>query len=91
MILHLSVSHSVHGGVAPLHAGIHTLLPGLTPPGRQCPPGQTLLPWADTPLLGRHHPEEDTPPGYYGIRSTSGRYTSYWKAYLFIYDHSCSE
>ena len=25
----------------------------------------------------------DTPPGYYEIRSTSGRYASYWNAYLF--------
>ena len=25
-----------------------------------------------------------SPPGYYGIRSTSGRYASYWNAFLFI-------
>ena len=38
------------------------------------------------------HGGVDTPPlvdtpnplGYYGIRSTSGRYASYWNAYLFI-------
>ena len=25
------------------------------------------------------------PPGYYGIRSTSGRYASYWNAFLFTF------
>ena len=41
MFLHLSVSHSVHGGVvsAPFHAGIH--------PPRQTPPPP---PHTDTPL-----------------------------------------
>ena len=51
------------------------------------PPG----PEADTPLrpeadipLGL---EADTPhPGYYRIRSTSGRYASYWKAFLLIFN-----
>ena len=35
---------------------------------------------------GGLHPRgvEQTPPGYYGIRSTSGRYTSYWNAFLFM-------
>ena len=29
-------------------------------------------------------PEADTPPpGYYRIRSTSGRYASYWNAFLY--------
>ena len=27
--------------------------------------------------------------GYYGIRSTSGRYASYWNAFLFINDFKC--
>ena len=42
MFLHLSVSHSVHGGMvsAPVHAGIHTTIP---PDQRQTPLG------ADTP------------------------------------------
>ena len=36
---------------------------------------------------GIHTPQAEhaTPsPRYYGIRSTSGRYTSYWSAYLFV-------
>ena len=49
------------------------------------PPGQTPLgrpPWADPPgrLPGRHIP----PPEHCGIRSTSGRYASYWYAFLFL-------
>ena len=45
MFLHLSVSHSVHGGVpAPVHPGIHPT--GRHPPGQIPPPGQT-------PSLGR--------------------------------------
>ena len=37
----------------------------------QTPPGQTPLSRADTPY-----------PKHYGIRSTSGRYASYWNAFL---------
>ena len=44
MFLHLSVSHSVHGGSAPMHAGIHppadTPL-GIHPPVRHTTPGET--------------------------------------------------
>ena len=51
MFLHLSVSHSVHGGGC------------LAPPARHLPrtdtPGQ-ITPWADTPLLSRH-PQVETP------------------------------
>ena len=42
-----------------------------------------------TPLHAGVHPQEDTPPpeqtlpfAYYGIRSTSGQYPSYWNAFL---------
>ena len=52
IFLHLSVSHSIHGGVCHTH-----------PLDRQIPLGQTLLgrpSWADT-HLGRHHPGQ-TPP-----------------------------
>ena len=47
-------------------------------------------PLADTPSLGRHplgrHPQGRHPLfGYYGIRSTSGRYASYWNAYFLIF------
>ena len=47
-----------------------------TPLGRQPP-------WADTP--GHTRPGQTPPPpaGYYGIRSTSGRYASYWNVFLF--------
>ena len=71
--------------------------PGQTPL-RQTPP-QADTPWGDTPLfrhsLGRHPPGQ-TPPGRHhpgqtppctvhaGIRSTSGRYASYWNAILFF-------
>ena len=41
-------------------------------------PGQTP-PWADT-LLGRHPPLADTPADVY----CSGRYASYWDAFLFV-------
>ena len=56
----------------PLHAGIHPL-------GRH-PPSQT------PPTPGQTPPTGQTPPflGYYGIYSTSGRYASYWNAYLFF-------
>ena len=32
----------------------------------------------------------DPPNGYYGIRSTNGRYASYWNAFLFLYAISFS-
>ena len=74
MFLHMSVILSM--GVSATH-----------PLGRHLP-----HPWADTPTpLGRHtpHPCADTPgqtpPGvvHAGIWSTSGRYASYWNAFLF--------
>ena len=58
------------------------------------------LPWSDTPmgrhpLLGRHPPGRHTPAKcmlgftplcavHAGIRSTSGRYASYWNAFLLV-------
>ena len=58
-----------------------------TPPSRH-PPGQTPQ--------SRHPPRTRTPPGPdprhthppeadYSIRSTSGRYASYWNAFLFLF------
>ena len=74
--------HSVHGG-------------GDLPPLRQIPPEQTP-PWANTPSgqtlpLGRHPPMQTPHPlgrhplhsACWEIRATSGRYASYWNAYLF--------
>ena len=55
---------------------------GYHPQGADTPPG------ADTP--GRRHPQEQTPPeqtppeGDSSIRSKSGRYASYWNAFLFV-------
>ena len=49
--------------------------PEKTPPGSRHPPGE------DTPLLGADIPLHS---GCWEIRATSGRYASYWNAYLFI-------
>ena len=51
-------------------ASVHAGIPPL-PPGADTPPKQT--PWEQTP------PEADS-----GIRSMSGRYASYWNAFLFM-------
>ena len=64
--------------------------PGKTPP-RQTPPWADIPPWADTPtadtprqtLLGRHTPLVQTPPR---DDYCSGRYASYWNAFLSCYD-----
>ena len=97
MFLHLSFSHSVHRGRYP--PGQVTPWAG-TPLGRYTPlegtpPGQ-VPPWAGTPPgqvhpLGRYTPMQ-VPPGagtphpamHAWIRSTSGRYASYWNAFLFL-------
>ena len=65
------------------------------PPGADTP--QAVTPWsrhptgADTPLEqtppgSRHTPGADTPPpeADSGIRSMSGRYASYWNAFLLL-------
>ena len=62
------------------------------PPGANTPLGadtplleQTAPPRADTPP-GSRHPGADTPGrACWDIRSTRGRYASYWDAILFIY------
>ena len=61
-----------------------------TPP-RQVHPLDRYTPWAGTPPgrspppPGQVHPRAGTPPGaYWEIRATSGRYASYWKAFLFV-------
>ena len=57
--------------------------PGQTPLGRH-PLGRHPVE-ADTPQGSRHPPREQTPPrsACWEIRATSGRYASYWNAYLF--------
>ena len=80
------VCDSVHrGGSASVHAGIPSPLGGRHPPGKQTPPRE-----ADTPREVDTPREADTPPweadtpreAYSGIRSMSGRYASYWNAFL---------
>ena len=67
----------------PLHGSRHPLQsrhpPEQKPPRGRHPPG------ADTPL-GADPPKPPTPPGAdTSIRSTSGRYASYWNAFLLFY------
>ena len=69
MFLHLSVSHSVHrGGSASVHAGIAEPLRSGYPPGAD-PPGADPC-----HLCG----------ACWEIRPNSGRYASYWNAYLLL-------
>ena len=70
------VCHSVHRGVsASVHAGIPH------PSRADTPPEQTPLPRAHTP--GSRPPRADTPrEADSGIWSMSGRYASYWNAFL---------
>ena len=80
------------GGPASMHAEMQP--PGPDPPGSRPPwsrppreqtpppPGADNPPGADTPQ-NRHPPGPETPPGAdTSIRSTSGRYASYWNAFL---------
>ena len=94
IFLHLSVIHSVHRG----GGGLPQCMLGYPPPGadtppEQTPPGSRHLPEADTnPPGSRYPPGADTPPGSShlppgadsSIRSTSGRYASYWNAFLLL-------
>ena len=55
----------------------------------QVPPRQVYHPQVGTPP-GRYTPRAGTPPAgtpprYYKIRSMSGRYASYWNAFLFFF------
>ena len=91
------VCDSVHGGGVSGREnppGRETPLAGRTPPwqGERPPPWQGEPPLAgrppariplsreNPPLAGRTPPGRETPPG---IRSMSGRYASYWNAFLF--------
>ena len=91
---YLSVSHSVHGGVCPVHAGIHTPMqtppPGQTPQGQtphgQTPPGGHLPldrhPQADTPLEAhpqKHNPMEAHPPKHTPIEAHTPEAHLPWK------------
>ena len=62
-----------------------------TPPWEQTPPLEADTPLEQTPLWEQTPPpREQTPPpppreADCSIRSTSGRYTSYWNAFFFIF------
>ena len=84
-------SVSVHPGIPPppradtprADTPLEQTPPGTRPPGTR-PPGADTPLGTDTPPGSRHSPGQ-TPPGEAdsGIQSTSGRYTSYWNAFLF--------
>ena len=63
------------GGSASVHAGI-------SPPGTRHPPG------ADLPGPGTPRSRPTWHSACWEIRSTSGRYASYWNAILFVIVHS---
>ena len=79
------VKNSVHGGGVCLSACWDIQTP--PPQTRQTPPNQ-----ADPPRPGRHPQTRQTPPrpgrppqeADSRTRSTSGRYASYWNAFLFL-------
>ena len=83
------ICDSVHGG-----GSLPQCILGYTPPPRADPPSRH--PPEQTPPQSRHPPEQ-TPPGSRhppgahppreadsGIRSTSGRYASYWNAFFLL-------
>ena len=87
------VSASVHAGIPP---GAHPPRPG-THPQEQTPPGvdpQTRHPPRTRHLPRTRHPPGSRPPGSRppprgkadcSIRSMSGRYASYWNAFLLMF------
>ena len=81
------LSQCMLGYHPPTHPGSRTPgtthIPLPTPPGVDNPPGTTHIP--SPPPRSRQPPRDQTPPreADSGIRSTSGRYASYWNAFLF--------
>ena len=99
MFLQASVILSTEGGgcLPQCMLGYHPTPWEHTPPSRNLPLEQTPLwsrhppPGADTPP-GAYPPEQTDTPGTRppreadaSIRSMSGRYASYWNAFLFLY------
>ena len=82
------VCHSVHRGGVCLSACWDTPPPDQTPPpgpGRH-PRDQTPRDQAEPPRTRHHHPptrQTAAPEADSSIRSMSGRYASYWNAFLF--------
>ena len=74
----LSVILFTGGGSASVHVGTADSLWEHTPPGSRLPPGSRPPLGADPP--GYYHPLHSA---CWEIRPTSGRYASYWNAYLF--------
>ena len=73
-----------------MHAGIPPPLegdpPGADTPWKQTSPPGADLPWEQTPQK-QTPPQEQTPPrstACWDIQATSGRYASYWNAFLFL-------
>ena len=75
-VIFLQVSVCPQGGrvSASVHAGMPYPPPDGEPPRMENPPGWRTPPGGEPPP-----PEADS-----SIRSTSGRYASYWNAYLFL-------
>ena len=66
----------------PDQADTHTPRPGRHPPRtKQTPPDQADTPPRQTPPPGPSRPPREADSS---IRSTSGRYASYWNAFLFL-------
>ena len=83
MFLHVSVILFTGGGAQPQCMLGYTTLPDQRPPGTrpETPRDQTRA-----PLRTRHPPDQTPPPRSstcWEIRATSGRYASYWNAYLY--------
>ena len=74
------VCDSVHKGVLP------QCMLRYTPPGADAPPGTDTHPWEQTPPGADTCPQQTPHPSgssaCWEIRATSGRYASYWNAYL---------
>ena len=96
MFLQASVILSTGGVSASVHAGIPCPPQSRHPPEQTHTPRSRHPPGADTSLLpemqppapGSRYPSgADTPQADSGIRSMSGRYASYWNAFLFKFFH----
>ena len=84
MFLHVSVIMFTWGGSASVHAGI-------PPPRSRQPPDHAPTQEQTPPPPRTSHPQEQSPPGTrhpprssacWEIRAASGRYASYWNAFL---------
>ena len=82
MLLHISVCPQ-EGVPGQVHPPVGSPTPG-TPPGRYAPQ-QVHTPPRQVHPLGRYIPQAGTPPwssAWWEIQATSGRYASFWNAFL---------